>query len=122
MAADTFIQGPAGGSEGQDVRITDIAPGVTFTGGSPNPQIYNLAIPTADTEVSQALNPNTKSVLIRARGITSLKVAFVSGESGTNYLTIPAGNTFIQENINFTGIIYLQSTKSNQVIEILEWT
>jgi len=56
--------------------------------------IYNVTMTSADTEQSQALPANTKEVVIRVRGNSTLKLAFSSGQSGTTYLTVRPGATF----------------------------
>lgn len=84
--------------------------------------IYNVSAALASTEYSQALSPNTKQFLIRVRGSGKLQLAFTSGQSGVNYITIPAGSTYTQSEINFSGTLYFQTNKAAQVIEILEWT
>lgn len=86
------------------------------------PTIYNVAVPLANTEVSQALSTGTKSFTIRVRGHARLQLAFASGNSGTDFLTIPSGANLTQENLNFDGTIYFQTSKASQVVEILEWT
>jgi hypothetical protein len=89
---------------------------------SREPLVYNVEAEFAGTEYSQALTPNTKSFLIRCRGDAVLKIAFQSGETSTNYITISKGSTYKQENLTFTGTLYFQSSKAAQVIEILEWS
>ena len=86
------------------------------------PVIYNVAVPLANTEVSQVLSSSTKSFTIRVRGNARLQLAFAMGDSGTDYLTIPNGGSFTQESISFTGTLYFQTSKASQVVEILEWT
>jgi hypothetical protein len=76
---------------------------------------------SADTEVSQALSDGTRSFLIKVRGACLLKLAFVLGESDTNYITLPPGTSYHAEGLNFTGTLYFQTSKDNQVVEILEW-
>lgn len=89
---------------------------------SATPKIYNLSAPTANTEVSQALSADTKQLLIRVRGNATLQIAFNVGESGTNYMTIPAGASLSLTDLKTSATLYLQTDKSSQVIEILEWT
>lgn len=85
------------------------------------PTIYNVSAPLANTEYSQALNANTKKFTIRCRDIATMRLAYVSGDTATNYITIPHGCTFSDESIDFTGTLYFRTTKAAQVIEILEW-
>lgn len=87
-----------------------------------SPTVYNISVPLANTEVSQALSDNTKSFTIRVRGISSLKLAFVATESSTNYITVAAGSSYTAEGLNFTGSLYFQTNKASQTVEIVEWT
>ena len=89
---------------------------------SATPKIYNLSAPTASTEVSQALSTDTKQLIIRVRGNAKLQIAFNVGESGTNYLTIPAGASLTLTELKTSATLYLQTDKNSQIIEILEWT
>ena len=88
------------------------------------PKIYNVTSPgTANTEFSQALTANVKKFLVRARNMVELKLAFASGDSGTTYVTIPRGATFVENGINSSSLtLYMQCTKTSEVVEILEWT
>lgn len=86
------------------------------------PTIYNVSVPLANTEVSQTLSDNTKSFTIRVRGTCTLKFAFDSGQSGTNYITIYPGSSYSIEGLNFSGTLYFQTNKPSQVVEILEWS
>lgn len=87
-----------------------------------NPLIYNIFVPVSNIETAQTLNLFTKTFLIRARGQSTMKVAFVAGDSALNYLTIPRGCNLFQDLVNFSGTIYFQTTLDNEVVEILEWT
>ena len=86
------------------------------------PTIYNVSVPLANTEVSQALSSSTKRFLIRVRGNANLKMAFTLGDSGSNYITVPHGCSYTEDSINFTGTIYFQTNVAGQVVEILEWS
>ena len=91
---------------------------------SSTPKIYNLVSPVAiNTEFSQLLSDGVKRLIIRSRGNGELKVSFQLGNSGTEYITIPCGATYSEENLNLNGVtLYLQTNKSAEVVEILEWT
>lgn len=86
------------------------------------PKIYNLSAPTARTEVSHVLSTNTKQLIVRVRGVANLQLAFISGESSTNYITIPSGASLSLTDLKTSVTLYLQTDKNSQVIEILEWT
>ena len=89
-----------------------------------NPTIYNVNLTVAGTEYPQLLNNAVKKILIRVRdGGATLRLAFVSGNTSTVYVTIPRGANYFEENLDLSGVtIYLQSDVSAKVAEILEWT
>ena len=88
------------------------------------PTIYNVDMTTANTEYSQALPANTRKLDIKLRVQNALlKIAFVEGESGTNYIQISYGSSLHLENVKLNNIIvYFQSPSNSQVCEILAWT
>lgn len=88
-----------------------------------NPTIYNLAMPNANTEYSQALNQSVKKLMIRMRTKAKAQLAFISGDTSVLYFTLEPGAVYFEENFDLSGVtIYLQSNVSSQVAEILEWT
>lgn len=88
------------------------------------PTIYSLSLTTQNTEYSQALPEGTRKVLIRERsGGADLKLAFASGQSGTVYVTIPAGSAKALDMAYLSGLtLYLQSPTNAVVAEIEAWT
>lgn len=88
-----------------------------------NATIYNLSMPTANTEYSQLLNNETKRILIRMRNRSRSRVAFVSGGTTTAWVTIEPGAVFFEQNLSLTGVtIYIQADQDSSIAEILEWT
>lgn len=87
-----------------------------------NPKIYNVTCTLADTEYSLSLSADTKQFIIKARGQATIKIAFVSGDTDTLYVTIPPNAVYGESGVIFNGTVYLQSNKPNQVVEVLEWT
>lgn len=86
------------------------------------PFIANVAMPTAGTEYSYNIPDNTKSLKIRAREASSLRIAYTAGGTSTTYFTLSRGATYEISNINSVGnTIYIQSDKDNQVLEIDGW-
>lgn len=88
-----------------------------------NPTIYNLSIPLANTEYAQVLNNSVKKILIRARNKAKLQFSFVSGDTGSLYVTIEPGAVFFEENLDLSNVtLYVQGSTAGNVVEILEWT
>ena len=85
--------------------------------------IANTAMTTADTEYSYEIPAGTKRIKFKLRALNALlKYAFISGASGTTYITIPYGD---EEEINDAKLgsqtIYFQSPTASQTLEIRSW-
>lgn len=106
-----------GSDVGLDVNVLNLpAPAGT-------PVIQNVLLTTANTEYNFSLSSSTKRYKIKARGDTKIQFSFISGQSGSNYITIPMGCEYVEDNLTLTGslTIYLQASKNNQVLEVLSW-
>jgi hypothetical protein len=87
------------------------------------PYIFNLSMPVANTEYSQALPANVKIVSMRMRAPANAQFSFTPGGSFTNFITIATGTNYFDENLSLTGAtLYVQSVATSQVAEILVWT
>lgn len=100
--------------------------GATFRGtatleSGSTPTIYNVSVPLANTEVSQALSAETKKFSIRVRGVAKLKISYTSGQSGTNYWTVFPGTVYMEDMLNFSGSLYFQTNLPAMTVEIVEW-
>lgn len=102
-------------------NITGVVRARATVEAAATPNIYNLTAALANTEYSQTLTSNTKSFIIRARNLAKLQIAFISGNSGTTFMTIPPGVSYAQDNISYGGTIYFQSSKPSTIVEIVEW-
>lgn len=88
---------------------------------SSNVKITHLTLITSNTEYSLALQTDLKQLKIRNGSIVAVKIAFVSGESGTKYFTIPGLNTLSLSDLSFSSkTLYAQSAANNTTIEIME--
>ena len=88
-----------------------------------SPTVYNKTMTTGGTEYSQELPVGTKKFLIKCRTSYAIKLAFVSTESGTTYITIPADKALLVDGLSLSGTktLYFQCATSGQVAEILVW-
>lgn len=89
------------------------------------PKIVNLTMAISGTEYSELLENGLKKIMIRVQSpINSvLQFSFVSGESNSKFITIPANNTFSLDGLNFNSkTLYIQSNKNNTIVEILQIT
>lgn len=80
-------------------------------------------MPVANTEYSQALNNSTKKILVRMRNQSPCRLAFVVNGTTTSWLTLKSCAVYFEENLDLNGAtIYIQSSGTGEVAEILEWT
>jgi len=108
-----FTSTSGGGKVGLDVNVLE----------ANTPQIFNVSIPLANTEVSQALPTGTKYFLIRVRGSSSLlKLAFSAGTSGTTFVEVNRGTVYSSPVVTAGSVtLYFQTTQASQTAEILVW-
>lgn len=103
------------------VRVLDkdVLTALNNLGGASNgvPVIYNVTVGLANTEFSQALPGNCKEFFLKARGNAKIQVSYTSGDSGLNFITVPPGAVFNDENFYVSQTIYFQTNKPD-VIEI----
>lgn len=89
--------------------------------GAKNTEITNLVLTTSGVEQSLVLNNNLRGIIIRSRDLSTLQLAFVSGESSTKYLTIKPRAVLSLEDLEFaTSTLYIQADSDNTIVEILE--
>lgn len=86
------------------------------------PTIVNKEMSSAATEISQAIPAAARRFEIKLRSLNALlKLAFVSGESGTIFITIPYGVSYAELNIKGGMTLYFQSPSASQTAEIKYW-
>ena len=82
--------------------------------------IFNITCTAANTEYSQALG-ECRKFLIKSR-TGDLKVCFNSGESGTIYISLAAGQAWSEDLIHPASLtFYFQSPLAGNVVEIINW-
>lgn len=89
-----------------------------------NPQVKNVAVPTANTEVTYVLPAGTKRFSIKLRTPARLQLAYAVGTSGTEYLTIPYGVKYWEDGIDSTTTVtlYFQANVGSNVAELVIWS
>lgn len=109
-----------GAKNALDVSI--INPPSVITVFSPN--IQNISIPTAGVEQSAIIPASSKRFSIRLRDLSVIQVSYVSGQSGSNFIKVPTGNEYVEQNLALTGplTIYFQTTTNSQVLELVSWS
>ena len=86
------------------------------------PLISNILCAAASTEYSHTFQADTKKYTIRARGSSKIQLSFVSGTTNTNFITIPSGVSASEDQVKVASlVIYFQTDKNNETIEVLEW-
>lgn len=88
------------------------------------PAVSNVAMAVAGSEYSFALPTGTKKMTIKSRQKGKLQIAWVAATTGTTFLTVPAGTSYTIDNIDVGAglILYMQSTKNTDTLEVLYWT
>jgi hypothetical protein len=92
--------------------------------GATTPTIFNLVVPAANTEVSQALPTDTRKFLIKVRDDLGAKMqlAFGSGQSGTTFITVGRGAIYVEDNVVLSSVtLYFQLDRAGKTVEILAW-
>lgn len=102
-------------------NITGTIRGRATVEASTSPTVYNVSVPLANTEISQVLSSGTKQFTIRVRGTAKLQLSFTSGQSGITFITVFPGGSYSVSDLNFDGVLYFQTNKVSQIVEILEW-
>ena len=87
------------------------------------PTIANTTMTSADTEYNYTLPAGTIRFEIKLRAQNALlKLSFVSGESGTTYITIPYGASYSEIDAKAgSRVLYFQSPTASQIAEIKSW-
>jgi len=85
---------------------------------------YSLALTIPNFEYSQLLPNNCRKFSIKPRSkINSIKLAYTSGESGINYITIdPSGYWEDIVGLSQNKTLYLQCEAAGNVAEIVAWS
>lgn len=83
--------------------------------------VFNVAVGTPDSEVSQALPANTKAFKLRCRGSARLQLSHQAGATGSNYFTVAPGNVYTDENFYTSLTIYFRTSKM-ETVEIIAYT
>lgn len=103
-----------------------VSPGGGGTGNvlsSTTPLIDNVTVALANTEQSYMLPVATKRLAVKCRTPASLKIAFIAGQSGTTYVTLPPSAEYTETELSTTALtLYYQSPTAGVVVEILTWT
>lgn len=94
------------------------------SGASKTPIIQTFNI-TSLTEQSIILPVSTKRFLIKVRDYACvMNIAFEAGETSVDYLTVPRGCSYSEENLNLTTLyrtIYFKTNKINVIVECVSW-
>ena len=82
--------------------------------------VANVTMTSANTEYSYELPNGTTEFWVKLRTIGfPLKVAMVSGESGTTYFTVQSGKIHKETDVKSSKVnLYFQSAQANMVAEI----
>lgn len=100
------------------------APSTVTISGRSTPTIVNQTITLANTEYSIVIPSTAKSFLVRTRNGSQLLLAWVSGETVTNYLTVNRHVCYNECDLSLTSslTLYFQGASAGDVLELLYWT
>jgi hypothetical protein len=92
-------------------------------GGLSNPIIMNTPAP-ALTEYLLQLPSQTQEFMIKMRSSCGYKLAWASGGTLVNYISLPVGTVYKQSNLKLNSIlnVYIMPTVAGSVIETQYWT
>lgn len=88
-------------------------------GGIYTPEIKNVPLPTMDTEVEINLTADHKGFVLRSRKVARLRLAFVSGGTSIEWVTIPLGGYYVENKKIIGNKIFVQSNKDNTTLEVV---
>ena len=86
------------------------------------PVITNFNALLANTEYNYTFPVNTKKFKFKARGNSKIQFSFTNGQSSTQYITIYPGGIYEETGLGSTVTIYFQTSKANEIVEILSWS
>jgi hypothetical protein len=92
-------------------------------GGVASPQIINIPAPTL-AEYTVAIPSATKTFNIKMRNSMGMRVAWSSGGTSSNYVTMQPGTVYSRENLVLNSIlnVYVYPKVAGSVIELEYWT
>ena len=87
------------------------------------PEIVNLSLPTANTEVSQAIPSDTKVFSVKIRGGLPLwRLSYTAGGTSTNYIEMNKGTVYKSPIADLGGqTVYVRTDKASQTAEFEFW-
>lgn len=101
--------------------MSNVTTSIRSTPSAATPTITNLVLTLSSTQYSHTFGIGTQSLLIRARGSSRLQIAFISGNTNIEFITIPKGATLPMTGLAFSGTIYIEGSVAGDVVEIMEW-
>lgn len=94
---------------------------VTINGVNVTATVWNIPVPTANTEVAFALPGNTIEFLIRPRTPCQVKMSYAVGQSGITYVTIRPHTNWNEKNFYVGQSIYFQTDVAGIDMEIVTY-
>lgn len=102
---------------------TDLIKGIFSDPEVSSPNIVNVPVTSAGTEYAYTFPIAVKRFQLYARLLSQVQLAYISGQTGSNYVTISPGFIYLERNLKPASAItiYAQATKSSEVLEIVYW-
>lgn len=87
-----------------------------------DPYIANISMPLQSTEYSFTFPANTVRFMMKIRdGNAKSQFSYISGQSGTNFITLNYGAWYSEETDMSNKTIYFRANKSSQIMELIYW-
>lgn len=91
--------------------------------GSYNPDIQNVVLTLADTEIDHTLPDHTKCFIVQNRNNGLIKLSYIDGNSGSIRVTLFPGTFYREADVGEkTLTIHMQSPTAAQTIEVVSWS
>ena len=103
----------------------DYLKGIFPTDEVSTPTVVNINVPLANTEYSVTIPQSAKEFFIKSHGLGTLRIAFSSGQTSTNYSIVWPGGAFERTRLRRNGAaldIFYRSTKPNETLELIYWS
>jgi hypothetical protein len=111
-----FVRGVDGA-----IKVTGTVSAIVGGKTTPSSRRFNCAL--ANTEYSLVIPANTQTIVISNENTSGIiQASWQSGESSTNYFLIKPGQNYSEIGIITTGLtLYIQASKDNTALSIVEW-
>ncbi len=94
------------------------------TGVGRKPTVTTATLPDTSTEVTVDLSTEYRPITqlqIKCRTSVAIRISFTEGGTSDDYFTLPADQTYFDNELNWKGKIYLKSGSGSVTAEVMYW-